>query len=255
MRRGKYLEETALRLLEDERPDWHVRPNPVPPGNFFTDPENRLCATPDAFVGRPPDIIDLGICQVKSVSPRSFKREWISADGVIEAPLHVSIQTLMEMHLTGCTWGVICALVVDDGIDLTIIDVKPIPGLIETLVEKNREFWQMVESGTRPPLDYERDGSLIARLNPVQSDKTIDLTGDNAFANAIQEHTACSHDIGLLMKRKARAEAVLRDKLGDASGADAGEFFVSCKLVKRAAYEVAKSTFRQLKIHYRGTSA
>jgi predicted phage-related endonuclease len=244
MRRGKYLEATALCILADERPD-----------SFFTDLENRLGATPDAFAGKPPDILETGICQIKSVAPHTFKREWLNDAGDVDIPLHVTVQTLMEMHLTGCTWAVVAALVVDSGIALHVLDVKPIDGLIETLIEKNREFWQMVESGTRPPLDYERDGALIARLNPGQSDKTLDLSGDNQFADAVHEHAACANDITLLTKRKARAEAVIRDKLGDASGAEAGEWFVSSKIVNRTAYQVAATSYRQLKVRYRGANA
>jgi predicted phage-related endonuclease len=261
MRRGRYLEETALRILADEKPDWHVTPNPMPGGSFFSDPDNRLGATPDAFAGKPPDILETGLIQVKSVAPHTFKREWLNdghgpgAAGEVDIPLHVTVQTLMEMHLTGCTWAVVAALVVDSGITLHVLDVKPIDGLIETLIEKNREFWRFVESGTRPPLDYERDGALIARLNSGASDKTLDLSGDNAFIDAVNEHAACSHDITLLNKRKARAEAEIRDKLGDASGAAAGDFFVSAKIVNRAAHQVAATTYRQLRIKYRGASA
>jgi putative phage-type endonuclease len=255
MRRGRYLEETALRILADERPDWHVTPNPMPGGSFFSDPETRLGATPDAFVGKPPDILETGLCQVKSVAPHTFKREWLNDAGDVDIPLHVTVQTQMEMHLTGCTWAVVAALVVDNGITLHVLDVQPIEGLIETLIEKNREFWQMVESGTRPPLDYERDGALIAWLNPGVSDKTLDLSGDNEFINAVNEHSNCSNDISLLNKRKARAEAEIRDKLGDASGAEAGEFYVSAKLVNRAEHMVAATTYRQLRIKYRGASA
>jgi predicted phage-related endonuclease len=229
----------------------------MPGGSFFSDPETRLGATPDAFCGKPPDILETGLIQVKSIAPHTFKREWLNDAGDVDIPLHVTVQTLMEMHLTGCTWAVVAALVVDSGIALHVLDVKPIDGLIETLIEKNREFWQMVESGTRPPLDYERDGALIARLNKRVSadDKTLDLSGDNAFIDAVNEHAACSHDISLLAKRKDRAEAEIRDKLGDASGAEAGEFFVSCKTVKRAAYQVAAGESRQLRVRHRGSSA
>jgi predicted phage-related endonuclease len=255
MRRGRYLEATALRILADEKPDWHVTPNPMPGGSFFSDPETRLGATPDAFAGKPPDILETGIVQVKSIAPHTFKREWLNDAGEVDVPLHVVVQTALEMHLTGCTWAVVAALVVDSGIALHVIDVKPIDGLIEKLISANKDFWHFVETGTRPPLDYERDGALIARLNKGVSDKTLDLSGDNAFIDAVNEHAACSHDISLLAKRKDRAEAEIRDKLGDATGAEAGEFFVSAKIVNRAAHQVAATSYRQLRIKYRGASA
>jgi hypothetical protein len=257
MRRGKYLEAVALTMLADEHPDWTIRPNPIPGGNFLTDAESRLCATPDAYATVPGDDsrLGMGIIQVKSVEPRSFKREWINAEGDIEPPLHVTIQTLMEMHLTGCEWGVVAALVVDSGIALHVLPVPHIPGLVERLVEANLDFWQHITTGVRPPLDYGRDLDLIARLNPAQSDKTLDLSGDNEFIHAVNEHASCAHDIGLLIKRKARSEAIIRDKLGDASGAEAGDWFVSSRVVNRSAYQIAATSYRQLKVRYRGAVA
>jgi len=251
MRRGRYLESTALAILADERPDWTVSPNPVPPGVFVVDDETQICATPDAFVtarGRP----GRGVVQVKSIDPISFKKTWLNGDGDVEIPLHVIVQTIVEMHMTACTWGIVAGLVVDRGIELHVLDVPTVDGLMEQLITANRDFWHLVEMGERPPLDYTRDLGLVAKLNKPFSDKTIDLSHDNSFAAAIQDYLDSSQQITLLNKRKARAETEIRDKLGDASAAEAGDFYVSAKLVHRAAHQVAATSYRQLRVKYRG---
>jgi predicted phage-related endonuclease len=184
----------------------------------------------------------------------SFKKGWLNADGEIEIPLHVVVQTIVEMHMTACAWGVVACLVVDRGIELHILDVPEVDGLMEQLIEANKDFWRLVEMGERPPLDYSRDLSLVAKLNKPFSDKTVDLSHDNSFAAAIQDYLDSSQQISLLSKRKARAETEIRDKLGDASAAEAGDFFVSAKLVHRAAHQVAATSYRQLRVKYRGMS-
>jgi predicted phage-related endonuclease len=248
MRRGTILEAPALEMLAEERPDWTITPNPIPGGFLVIDDETQICATPDALATRP-DRPGPGVIQVKSVDPFAFKKNWLDDMGGIEPPTHVLVQTLAEMHMTDAKWGTVAALVVSSGIDLHVIDIEPIPGLIETLIAKNREFWQFVEKDERPPLDYGRDGALIAQLHRgLTPDKTIDLSGDNSFRAAIADYLDAKTIISAAEKRKATAEAEIRDKLADATAATAGDFFVTAKVVNRAEHMVRATSYRQLRI-------
>jgi predicted phage-related endonuclease len=165
-------------------------------------------------------------------------------------PLHVLIQTAVEMHLTGAAWGVVVALSIGSGIELHIHEMPVIDGLMQKLLSANKDFWQMVESGTRPPPDYGRDLALIQTLNKAVADpvKTVDLSGDNAFVNAVKEYLDASAAVSAHSKQKARAEAEIRDKLGDASAATAGDFSVTAKLVNRTEHTVKATSYRQLRV-------
>lgn len=250
MKRGRYLEETALRVLADEEPDWLVVPNAIPGGALFIDDVHRLCATPDAFVTAP-DRPGLGIVQIKSVEPRAF-HAWIEPDGKIAAPPHVVLQTQVECALAECSWALVAALVVDHGITLYRVEITPDPDLVAALGLANKTFWDMLDRGVRPPLDYDKDLGLVARLNLRERDEVLDLAQDNQFRDAVLDHVACSHDISLLEKRKSRAEALIREKLGEANAAEAGEWYITAKLVRRNGYVVEPTAYRQLRIRNRG---
>lgn len=218
-------------------------------GFLVIDDESQICATPDATATRP-DRPGEGIIQIKSVDQWAFKRTWLNEAGEVEAPIHVLAQTLTEMHMTGASWGTIVALVIGQGVDLHIIDVEPIDGLMATLIQKNRDFWQRVDAGERPPPDYGRDLALIATLNKgrIDPDKTLDLSGDNAFMNAVKDYQDAKARLSVAEKQKTVAEAEMRDKIGDAIAATAGDFFVTLKEVNRIEHMVKASRYRQLRV-------
>jgi predicted phage-related endonuclease len=253
MRRGKLLEAPALAMLAEERPDWTITPNPMPGGFLVVDDVSGICATPDA-TATAPDRPGEGILQVKSIDPLAFKKNWLTKAGDVEAPLHVLIQTAVEINMVGASWGTIVALVVGQGIDLHILEMPQIDGLIEKLTSANQTFWRLVETGERPPPDYERDLALIAQLNKAVSDKIepLDLSGDNSFSAAISDYLDAKTVISAAEKRKATAEAEIRDKLADATAATAGDFLVTAKLVTRAEHIVRATSYRQLRIKDRG---
>ena len=217
-------------------------------GYLITDDESQICATPDATATRP-DRPGFGVIQVKSVDQFTFKKNWLDEQGAVDPPTHVVIQTLTEMHMTGASWGVIAALVVHQGIDLHVIEVEPIEGLIEKLIAKNKEFWRFVETNERPPLDYGRDLKLIAQLHRgLTPDKVVDLSGDNSFLEAIHNYQYAKAQISAIEKAKATAEAEIRAKIGDATAAEAGDFFVTLKLVNRPEHMQKATSFRQLRV-------
>jgi predicted phage-related endonuclease len=249
MRRGKLLEPVALEMLAEERPTWSITPNPMPGGFLVIDDESQICATPDA-TATAPDRPGEAVIQIKSVDPLAFKKTWLTESGDVEAPLHVLIQTAVEMHMTDASWGVVVALVIGQGIDLHILDMPKIDGLIEKLGSENKNFWRMVEMGIRPAPDYGRDGALIAQLHKAVSDKIepLDLSGDNSFSAAISDYLDARTIISAAEKRKSTAEAEIRDKLGDATAATAGDYFVTAKLVTRPEHMVKATSYRQLRI-------
>jgi predicted phage-related endonuclease len=141
-------------------------------------------------------------------------------------------------------------MTIGSGIELHILDMPVIEGLMDKLIAANKDFWRRVDMGERPPADYNRDLALIVSLNKRVSDKIepLDLNGDNSFLAAIQDYQDAKAIISAAEKRKSTAEAEIRDKLGDATAATAGDFFVTAKLVNRAEHMVKATSYRQLRV-------
>lgn len=249
MRRGRLLEDDALAILQEERPDWTVTPNPMPGGHFFRNMAERVSCTPDAFVVAP-DRPGRGTAQVKSVQKHVFSRQWRGEDGVIEPPLHVAVQAVQEARLTGAEWAVVVALVVDYGIDAHVIDVPLHPGLIDRIKTETAAFWRGVEAGQPPDADYARDGATIAALYaPDDSLPPVDLSGDNMLAEIVAEREAISERAGADKKRKAAIDAEITAKLAGATvGLLADGRAVTRKFQTRREHLVAESTFPVIRI-------
>jgi putative phage-type endonuclease len=253
MRRGSRLEKVALDILAEERPDWTITSNAIPGGKVYVNRSRRISCTPDAFA-IDPTREGTGIVQVKSVHPGAFAK-WQD-----ELPLHIALQVVQEATLTGASWAVVAALVVDRGIDLHVLDVPlDVPDLVAVMQAKVADFWRYVETDTPPPLTPGKDLATVKALAlaaPSQADpEEVSLDGDNALLDALvtyydlaaqlAEHRA---DQKIMQARQAVAEEVIRSKMGAQKFARAGDFAILQKLVERRAYTVKASSSLKLTV-------
>lgn len=216
MRRGRLMEAPAVQILREERPGWkiqHVGSSNI----YYRDTAARLGATPDVIVEAPDR--GKGVVQIKSVDRGVFKRDWHTEEGLLDVPLQHALQATLEAYMVGGTWAAVGAQLFGfGGLDLELIEIPLIPGVVDAMKAKAAEFWALVQSGKEPPLDFARDGDLIARMYPGSADDvTIDLSTDNRVAEllALREN---------FMAQKKSAEADLETikaeiaaKLGDAT--------------------------------------
>ncbi len=181
MRRGRLLEPVAVQMLREDRPDWTIEEYPI--GYYYRDPVARIGATPDVFAinenGEP------GIIQIKSVEPSIFRREWKTESGIIEPPLWIIVQAIIESKLTGRPWAAVAPRVIGFGVELPIIPIPVHDGIFERIKREVDGFWKRIEAGENYPADYARDGSLIAQLYPQDNGVEIDLSSDNALPEYI----------------------------------------------------------------------
>lgn len=244
MRRGRLLEDDALQILAEERPDWTVIPaNDV----YWRDTDVRLGATPDAFAIDPLRR-GKGIIQVKTASDLALKRSW-SVDDQIEVPLWIACQAIVEAKLTGASWAAVLLLVCGQGLEIEILDVPIHDGVFDRLVDEVRKFWAMVEAGEEPAPDYGRDGGIIAELYPEDHGTEIDLSGDNALPVLIGERIDLKAEIKATEARVGAIDTEIKAKLGDHQRAHVNGFRVSWKTQNRAGFTVQPSTFRVLRIN------
>lgn len=176
LRRGRLLEPVAIELLREERPDWDViydRSN-----TYWRDTEARIGATPDAFATRP-DVFGFGIVQVKTASDFAYERNWLDQDtGDVNLPLWIAVQAIVEASLAGSAWAAVALMVVGRGLDLKVIDVPINERLMHRLKREVREFWRMVDEGREPPIDWKRDGAMVADVWRDSLPERRDLSDD-----------------------------------------------------------------------------
>lgn len=243
MLRGKMLEAPALKMLSVDRPRWKV----WQPNVYLRDPDARMGATPDAYAADP-DRAGFGVIQVKSVSPRAFKRNWLDEDGEAEPPLYVAIQTIQEAHLSGASWAAVLALIIDDGIRVRLFDVPIHAGIIKRLREETAKFWRSIEANEPPDPDYGRDGALIAGIYAEDNGREIDLSGDNMLPALLEERAQIKSQMRAAKARVDEIDAEIIAKLGEHERAFVPGWSIKRPLVHRRGFYVEPTSYRKLTI-------
>lgn len=245
MRRGRLLEPVAVQMLREDRPNWTIEDYPI--GFYYRDPVARIGATPDVFAtneyGKP------GIVQLKSVEPSVFRREWRTESGMIEPPLWIVVQAILETYLTGREWAAVAPLVVGFGLELPIIDIPIHAGIFARIKIEVDQFWQRIADGRNYEPDYAKDGSLIAQLYPKDNGAEIDLRGDNELPFTVSRLERYRAFQRRAKKREDAFKAEIAGKMGDASIARLADGRrVSNKSQDRAGYVVEPTSFRVMRV-------
>jgi predicted phage-related endonuclease len=244
LERGKLLEPVALALISKARPTWKISA----PGAYYRDPEARLGATPDALAIDPARA-GTGVLQIKTVSEHAYRRKWRDPDTLeIELPLWIAVQAAVEAELTGASWAAVGAMVVDHKLTMHLIDIPLSRGLIERVRAEVSAFWALVEAGETPPLDYRRDGRVLARVLAQDDGDEIDLSGDARLQSLLAERAERS-------SRKSDDDEALKAinceilaKLGNAALARCGQALISAKTVRRKEYLAKATSYRALRV-------
>lgn len=245
LRRGRLLEPVAVQMLREDKPQWTVEEYPV--GYFYYDNETRIGATPDVFVtdesGR------RGVVQVKSVEAGIFRRDWKSEHGVIEPPLWIVVQAILEAKMTGREFAAVAPMVVGFGIEMPVIEIPVHDGVYTRIVSEVDGFWKRIAEGRQYDPDYARDGSLIAQLYPQDNGVEIDLSGDNEVPMFVDQLEAARGAKKIAETEEKKAKTALADKIGEASIALLSDGRrISHKTQNRAGYFVNETSFRVLRV-------
>lgn len=244
MRRGRLLEPVAVQLLREDYPDWTFSDHPI--GLYYRDPAARIGATPDLFAKN--EHGQWGIIQIKSVEPSIFRRDWKREDGLIEPPLWIVVQAIIEAHLTGFAWAAVAPMIVGHGLELPLTPVPLHQGIIERVKADVAHFWRTVESGHVPDPNYGRDGSLIEKLYAPDG-SVIDLSADNEVPDLVARKEQLASSKTDIENQQKDIKARLLHKLGSAAaGRIADGRYVSAKRVDRKGYEVGPSSYVDLRI-------
>lgn len=254
MKRGIWGEPAVFEAIGWEYPEWEVRRAKV----YLRDADARLGATPDG-VAMLPGRSGITVVQCKVVARQVFCEHWLENpdddphDPMSPAapPMGYHLQTLTESMLADAEAGVVAALIVDAWKwSLRIFDVPRHAPAEKMIRERVGEFWRRyLDPGIQPPVDSQRDESLVKALYPRDDGREIDLSGDNELPAIVDDLTRARADKKDAETRERSAKTCIADKMGAASYARmAGGRRISFKTQRRAAYMVSESEYRVLRI-------
>jgi len=253
LRRGNWGESSVFDALADSYPDWKLVRAKVQ----VIDEDRREACTPDGFA-EVPDRDGIGVVQAK-VCARSVFRRWLeNVDDSVEfgaftPPAAYRIQTLHEMMLNECSWGVLAVLINGEYTwDFRLFEVKRNPAIEDRIHYRIADFFERyLDANIMPSFEPLRDEVLVRELYPKDHGTAIDLTGDNhalALVEDLLQAQAKEKDAKDQIKI---AKVELQAKMGDNTyGLLPDGRTVQWKLEHKRAYTVAAQdnrVFRLLK--------
>lgn len=243
MRRGRLFEAVAAAIIAEDHPTWTVSKNEF----YYRDPLARIGATPD-YQAIDPARGGRGNIQIKSVAAKVFRSKWMrEEDGqkIVEPPVWIVVQSLVEAALSECSWSAVAPIVVTDfgGIELPIIDIPMHAGLMDRFRDQVAEFWRCVETLTPPAPDFTRDGDLLAELHAGGNGMAVDLSGSNRLPLILEEDEGLKDEIKIAKERRGEIKAEIIHALGLATFGELPGWTISNKSQTRKAHTVKESTF------------
>ena len=256
LKRGRWGESAVFQALTETFPEWQISRASV----HVVDRERRLACTPDGFAIAP-DRNGIGIIQAKVISRSVFKQRWLDSsdddyasvkDGPATPPAAYALQTLFEMMLNECAWGVL-AVLINGEFDWTLrlFHVERDALIEERMLERAAAFWRdHLDANVMPPFEPQRDAALVRHLYPKDDGTEIDLTTDNRALALVDEWIEVGDARKRLKKTEDALKTELQGKIGEHTFARLADGRrLSWKQQHRKAHAVAASDFRVLRIH------
>jgi len=242
LRRGRWLEPAVAKAVSELRPEWGL----TAPNVFLCDPERGVGATPDYYVTG--DARGRGVVQIKTVAYSVWKREWAEGEDI---PLWVTLQTLLEMHLSDAAFGAVAVMLVDPhNMDVKILDVPRHAQAEAKLLAEAKRFVDDVRLGIEPDPDFARDGAVLKLLIPKEiPGSEIDLGSNNLLPNMLAVRAQLIAQMKRDEKRCKEIENRLKYLMGDAANAVGVDGWgISYRTQHRKGYTVQPSEPRVLLI-------
>ena len=193
--------------------------------------------------------IGLGILEVKNVDSLIFKNTWNEDDdGYFEAPPHIEIQLQHQLLVSGRTFGFIAVLV--GGNRLVLIERKAEPQIHEKIKEKVKAFWQSIEDGVEPEVDFARDAKAISKLYGfADPDKLYAAEGDKDMLKWVQGYYKLAQEIKLRTNMQKEFKTRILQKVQDAEKAISSDFSITLGMVGATHVEYDRKAYRMFKIN------
>ena len=192
--------------------------------------ENRLGSSFDYKIRSVED--GDGILEIKNVDAVAYRNNW-KDDGVnIEGPEHIELQIQHQMEVANLDWTALVCLV--GGNTQKIIYRDRDRQIGKDLTEKVKAFWDRVDAGTPPKIDYLRDAEYIIKNLRNQADAGIVLAADEDMDKLIDEYYTVSREYYSLSKTKDAIKAQILDLSQNASKIISANGTISCGMSKES---------------------
>lgn len=240
MKWGRRLQDViAAGIAEDER--WQIKPLTCYARH---DMQRGMGASFDYEVIFPDGV--KGIMEIKAVDFIVHRDDWIDDTDYKEAPVHIEMQLQQQLEIMGYDRGVIAALI--SGNKPVIIMRERDKEMGKELCERIEKFWQDVDSGNEPPIDYNRDTAMLKKLFANAVPRTEVLTGNNRAEFLCGEYQVAGQIESTGKKRKEAARNELLTLITDAEKAIVGPYTISAGVVNKAEYLCPAVSYRNLRI-------
>jgi predicted phage-related endonuclease len=251
LKRGRWGESAVFQAVTETLPEWQITRASV----HVVDRDRRIACTPDGFA-MAPDRDGIGIVQRKVVA-RSRFRHWLAvpddsvAHGEATPPTAYVLQTLFEMLLNDCRWGVLAVLINSEfDWSLRLFHVERDAIIEERMLARAAAFWRdHLDPGIMPPFEPQKDEALVKALYPHDDGKELDLSGDNRALAAVDELIETQAAMKRVSAQEKALKTELQGKLREYTyGRLADGRRLSWKQQHRKAFAVDATTYRVLRI-------
>jgi putative phage-type endonuclease len=131
-------------------------------------------------------------------------------------PEYVQLQVMHQLAVTGKQAADVAVLIC--GQELQVHRIERDEGMINRLVELEREFWRYVETDTAPPADGSDSADLALRcLYPKDSGATLDLSQDLEMAAAFSDLLAVRQVLTSNNQLEAKLKQRIQQRMGEAT--------------------------------------
>jgi putative phage-type endonuclease len=173
--------------------------------------------------------------------------EWEDDD----VPMRVQIQCQHSMAVTGLDMWWVAAFI--GGKKLRIVDVPRDERHIESIVRRTKAFWQLVEDRTPPATDGSKStaDALSYLYDPVPgSELELDDTDGEAFVRLCDRRAYMKAALKPIESEIDALDNEIKALMGSAEVAIVdGRKRATWKTVNRKGYEVAPTSYRQLRVN------
>tara|TARA_R100001509_G_scaffold37257_1_gene20057 strand:+ start:3180 stop:4124 length:945 start_codon:yes stop_codon:yes gene_type:complete len=192
--------------------------------------ENRLGSSFDYKIHSVED--GDGILEIKNVDAVAYRNNW-KDDGVnIEGPEHIELQIQHQMEVANLDWTALVCLV--GGNTQKIIYRDRDRQIGNDITEKVKAFWNRVDAGTPPKIDYLRDADYIIKKLRNQAEAGVILAADEDMDKLVDEYNTVSREYYSLGKTKDAIKAQILDLSQNASKIISANGTISCGMSKES---------------------
>ena len=218
-------------------------------------PDMRIGSSFDYFLGED------GIFEIKTVGSEVALRDWIIDETSSEASLYIEAQVQWQLAITGRKYCKIGALV--GGNKPVLIHRERDETVIKILIKKSQEFWELVDRGTPPPFDFNKDCEFIKQFYSfAEPNKVLDATGENGFkvCQLVEKYSAIRSQMEQLKFQMKPLELKLESikaeilaEIKDHEKVKGKDFTISAGVVGEAPVSYIRQPYRNFKLITRKT--